>query len=207
MINKSRLNDIARLDVKAKLHPEIFTILYEHRRYIKSVFLEIYGLYEICHFAITVINPSKEIIVFSATPNIEFNLIKRELWQDDICFSPEINSANKLCWWDLNQDESFSRKIKLENNSFTQGFTIPRKIDNFYFLYSFATKSFRTDLYNYYDSNCFGLIDLGDYFFKSIKHLYSSYYPKQILPELSTLFSKSSKFSTNSSLKLVVANK
>lgn len=207
MIKKSRLNDIAQLDFSAKLHPEILTILYEHRRYIKSVFFELNGLYDICHFAVTIINPSKEIIVFSATPNIEFNLIKRELWQEDLCFSPELESTNKLCWWDFNQEEFLSKKIKLENNRFTQGFTILRRVNNFCLLYSFATKSLRTDLKSYYESNCFGLIDLGDYFFKSIRPLYLSYNPKQIPPEMSTLFSKSSKFSTGNSLKLVVTNK
>lgn len=100
------------------LHPSIVNILFEHRRYIRNIFLQIKGLYEISHFGINIINPTNELIAFSSTPHIEYNLIQQKLWQHDCCFYSRTLNVNTLFWWDGNSHENpFSRQIKRINLS------------------------------------------------------------------------------------------
>lgn len=157
------------------LHPDVLTILFEHRRYIKTIFLNIRGLYEVDHLALTLIDPEGTIIVFSSTPNIEYNLIHQNLWKQDTCFSLHDGQANTLCRWSFDAQEQDIKKIKLQNNKFNFGFTIPREVEQFKLLYSYATRSKNNDLHAYYEANIFGLMDLGDYFYKSTRDLYCEY--------------------------------
>ena len=191
-------------EIQATLHPNILDILFEHRRYIKNVFLNINGLYDIVHIGITIIDPVNEIIAFSSTPNIEYNLIRQNLWKNDLCFTPQLQSNNRLSWWEMQIAEIDN--IKLKNNKFTFGMTITRQINDFCLLYSFATRSKKIKLREYYEANIFGLIDIGDYFYKSVLDVYSPYSVKYTPPELGNLISKASVVNNRSYLKLVVNN-
>lgn len=58
-----------------KLHHNILDILYEHRHYVIKLFREVIGFYEINHISLTLRTPLNEVVIFSMTPNIEYNLI------------------------------------------------------------------------------------------------------------------------------------
>ncbi|OGV29999.1 MAG: hypothetical protein A3E88_07495 [Legionellales bacterium RIFCSPHIGHO2_12_FULL_35_11] len=199
-----QLDTAAPKEIETTLYPKILDILFENRRYIKNIFLNINGLYDIAHIGVTIIDPASEIVVFSSTPNIEYNLIHQNLWKNDLCFSPRQHNNNRLSWWDTQFDEI--EKIKLKNNKFTVGMTITRQVNDFCLLFSFATRSKKKDLREYYESNIFGLIDVGDYFYKSIMSIYSSISVKYTPPKLDNLMSKASVISSRSYLKLVVSN-
>ena len=207
MTNRLGLVEVSVLAQKqARLHSEIVTILFENRRYIKTIFLDIHGLYEIAHVGLTIIDPSADLVVFSSTPNIEYNLIQQNLWRNDPCFSPSIQNNHELSWWNDHKITSDLEKIKLKNNQLTEGLTISRQINDFYLLYSFATRSKRVDLRAYYASNLFGLLDLGDYFYKSIRSIYSSYCKTIALPELGDLTSRVSTINNSAKLRLIANN-
>lgn len=196
------LDTVVSKDISATLHSNILDILFEHRRYIKNVFLNINGLYDIAHVGLTIINPVNEITVFSSTPNIEYNLISQCLWKQDFCFTPQPHNNNRLVPWETLNEEV--EKIKFRNNKFTFGMTITRQVNDFCLLYSFATRSKKNGLREYYEENIFGLIDIGDYFYKSIVDVYSSHGVKYTPPKLSNLMSKSSVTSRRPYLTLVV---
>lgn len=192
------------------LHSDISDILFEYRRYIKNVFLQIKGHYEITYFGINIISPSNELVSFSSMPHIEYNLIQQGLWKYDSHFSSKLLSKNRLYWWDdINIKNPFAtdiKQIKLISNHFSAGMTLSREINNFNLLYSYATNSKKNDLKEYYDSQIFGLIDIGDYFFRAILKLYSEYCGNNSLPQLNQLNSKASDLDTQSTLKLIVNN-
>ncbi len=144
-------------------------------------------------------------VVFSSTPNIEYNLIQQNLWKEDVCFLSSGHISNTLCWWDTGNHESIE-KIKLKNNKFSVGMTIARHVDDFCLLYSYAARSKQNDLREYYTANIFGLIDIGDYFYKAMRDIYSSYSVKYTPPMLSSLISKASGMSIKPYLELVVNN-
>ena len=67
---KQQVEPVAGQKQKISLHPDAIEILFENRRLIKNVFLNLQGLYGITHMGIACIDPSHELIVFSTTPNI-----------------------------------------------------------------------------------------------------------------------------------------
>ncbi|ASQ46854.1 hypothetical protein clem_11585 [Legionella clemsonensis] len=186
-----------------KLHPKVIEILFENRRYIKNVFSNLKGLHGITHMGMACIDPSHELVAFSTTPNIEYNLFHQNLWLDDHCFNSKLEDKNSLLWWDY-QNEKIE-KVKLKNNHFTVGMTIYRPIGNFGFMYSFATDEKVEGLRKFYRDNLFGLIDMGDYFYKSLRELYSSYSPKHLPPNLNEFNSKATGLGIRPFLSLVRA--
>lgn len=184
-----------------KLHPEVIKILFENRRVIKSVFSNLKGLHGITHMGMACIDPSRELIAFSTTPSIEHNLFNQHLWLEDHCFNSDIGDKNSLLWWDY-QNEKIE-KFKLLNNRFTMGMTIYRPIGDFGFMYSFATDETVKGLRQYYTDNLFGLIDMGDYFYKSLRELYSHYSLKHVPPELNEFNSKATGLNVKPFLRLV----
>ncbi|STX50140.1 putative FlgJ-like protein [Legionella busanensis] len=202
------VNAVDTNETEVMLHPDILNILFEHRRQIRNVFLQINGFYDISHFSLSIVDPSNEMIILSATPNIEYNLIQQDLWKFDSCFSPLQLNNNQLFWWnEISQDDSIKskiEKIKLQNNHFNLGMTLCRQVGDFYFLYSYATKSLEKDLHNYYSANIFNLINIGDYFYNSISFIYTGYNKTHKLPELGALNNKA--ISRQKLLKLVINN-
>ena len=198
---KQQVEHVAGQKQKISLHPDAIEILFENRRLIKNVFLNLKGLYGITHMGMACIDPSHELIVFSTTPNIECNLIHQNLWAKDHCYTPDSSQKNALLWWDY-QDENIE-KIKLKNNRLTLGMTIFRPIGDFFFIYSFATNEAAEGLRQFYNDNLFGLIDMGDYFYKSLRELYSSYALNHVPPQLKEFNSKASALNIKPFLRLV----
>lgn len=95
------------------LYPSVIDALFEHRRYVKNIFLQIKGHYEVAYFGINIINPSNELVSFSSMPHIEYNLIQQGLWKYDPCFSSKKLSKNTLIFWDdISEDNLFLEQIK-----------------------------------------------------------------------------------------------
>jgi len=72
----------------SKLHPQALDIQFRHRKEISRRFSDVLGLFNIDHLTILIANPIHEILFFSTTPSIEFNLISSDLWPHDRCSSP-----------------------------------------------------------------------------------------------------------------------
>lgn len=211
MIEKLKLvHSNQEIENSISLHPSIVDALFEHRRFVKNIFLHIKGHYEIAYFGINIINPSNEIVSFSSTPHIQYNLIRQGLWKHDPYFFSKTLNKNTLLWWDeVSTENPFSeqiKEIKLTSNHFKLGMTLSREINGFNFIYSYATCSNRKNLKEYYNAKIFGLIDIGDYFCNAILNVYSEYCGNYAFPRLNQLNSKASDSISRSMLKLVVNN-
>ncbi len=211
MIEKLRLiHSNQKKKSSVHLYPDIIDILFEHRRFVKNVFLQIKGHYQIDYFGINIINPSNEVVSFSSMPHIEYNLIRQGLWKYDTCFCSKEMSKNTLVWWDDTKDDNLFfeqiKEIKLTSNHFKLGMTLCREIDGFTLLYSYATSSNMKNLREYYSAQIFGLIDIGDYFCNSILKIYSEYCGSYVVPQLNQLYSKASAPKLRAGLRLVVNN-
>jgi len=177
------------------LHADILNILYEHRRFVAKIYRDIMGFYNISHIGLSIVNPAHELVVFSTTPNIEYNLISNQLWTQDCCFNPSIGQSNKFSWWGDNtsnlsdNQQNHLNKIKLLNNNFTLGMSIARNLQGFDLIYSFASKSKQPDLQAYYATNLPRLIEIGDFFYKSMRPLYLPYSPSFEPPDVRALLS------------------
>ena len=70
-------------------------------------------------------------------------------------------------------------------------------------MYSFATDENVKGLRQYYTDNLFGLIDMGDYFYKSLRELYSRYSLKHVPPDLNEFNTKATGLNIRPFLRLV----
>lgn len=159
-----------------KLHNDIIKLLFSHKKEISGKLHDVKGLYWLDHIAINIFNPENEVVIFSLTPSIEYNLIIQDLWRDDITFSSNSYKDN-IIWWDKNSTDTYSeiRKIKETDHNFTVGFNLNKKINDFKLTYSYATRSKDQNIRLYYKEIKQELILLGDYCYKLISNLYLLY--------------------------------
>lgn len=75
--------------LKMILHPNILEALFKHQSEVTLKLSNVRGLFKLEHVAMTILNPHDEIIVFSSTPAVEYNLIEKKLWQFDASFKPK----------------------------------------------------------------------------------------------------------------------
>ncbi len=211
MTKKSIWNDalIGKEVSLVEFHPNILTILFENRRYVTKIFRDIIGFYGIDHISITIIDPSNEAIVFSTTPDIEYNLINQDLWRNDCLFSCKEVEDDIIVFWNKDNNTPYLNKIydiKHKKNNYNLGMTLVRKVGGFCLLYSFATRSKDGDLKEYYLNNIGGLTNIGDHFYKSIRDIYLSYCKLHVPPNITNFKSLLSMSKNKPYLKLVVDN-
>lgn len=167
------------------LHPNILDILFVHKQAIARRLSDIKGIYFIEHVSINIISSLNEVIVFSGTPSVEYNIIVKELWRYDKSFNPQSLVNGSFVSWQEGYTKSHAQeliKIKETNHNFTYGFNLIRRIDDFTMVYSFATRKHLSNIDEYYLNVCDDLFSLGDYSYKLLKDIYSQYNSNLILP-------------------------
>lgn len=190
---------------RVKFHDAILEILFAHKNEIFRKFSDIKGLYFLDHVAITIFNPENEIVIFSLTPSVEYNVIIKELWKSDITFKPDEYADGSFAWWDdkANEYSEEIKRIKKENHHFSVGFNLYKKVDGFRFIYSFASRKKDEDMRLYYENIINELFLLGDYGYKLIRGIYLGYCGSHVPPQITEYTSAEEK----PYLRLIVSNK
>lgn len=174
---------------ETKLHNNILDILFNHKREISDRFRDIKGIHFIDHVAIIIINPIYEITIFSYIPSVEYNLIVKDLWKHDKSFNPTLLKDGAMMWWDEAYYPGYSKKIqyiKEDFHNFSLGMNLIRKIEDYTFVYSFATRSKEKNMKAYYADIKNELFHIGDYGYNIIRDIYSRYCAPYIAPLLDT---------------------
>ena len=155
------------------LHKSMPEILFRHRRNISLKFKDSLGNYGIDHISIDIINPRNEMISFSSTPTMMYNLINSGLWKYDGTLSPSFYKKLSFFLWENTYPLKFSdelRRIKETEHGLSGGFTLVRHVFSHYFLYSFATKK-QSEIWTPYNEYLNELLMIGDYTYKLIKKI------------------------------------
>jgi len=193
---------------KVTLHENIIDILFQHKEEIYIKFNDLLGIFLIDYIAIKIIDPNNELVIFSITPSVEYNLLVQGLWKYDHSFTMNFQKNNVFYVWEKAYYETYFNEIKSIKefkHGFTFGFNISKQIDSFHFTYSYATRSKNSKLYHYYHSHVNELSALGDYSYKLIRSIYAKYCnPNFTLPSISCKQNDPPKFPL---LKLMVNNK
>ena len=190
------------------LSPDVVNISFRHRKEISRVFNDVLGLHDIDHVSIDIVNAQNELIYFSTTPSMGYNLISSNMWLYDGSISPTFFKSYSFYYWDQTYHQNFFdaiKKIKETEHGFSFGFTLVRKVNGFYILYSFATRGNTLERKLFFQSHVDELLKIGDFCYKSIRSLYALYYDEKS-PTLTEqpLFLTTSKQQTN--IRLVVDN-
>ncbi len=160
------------------LHPNILEALFKHQSEITLKLSNVRGLFKLEHIAIIILNTHDEIIVFSSTPAVEFNLLEKELWQFDESFKPKNHLDGSFFWWEQAYSNAHREVIKAKKESsygFTLGFCLARKINEEHIIYSCATRSVEKNLRQYYEDHKKELLAIGDYAYELVHDVYAKY--------------------------------
>ncbi|WP_298622363.1 hypothetical protein [uncultured Legionella sp.] len=124
------------------LHPQHLEVLFAFKSKLSNVFRDVLGIHEIHHIALTRINKKNELMSFSSTPSLEFNLFSSVLWQYDQIYNPK---WFKLCtqanWQSLYMPARYDELYYLKQirHAYPIGIALAAKIDDDYVIYSLAS--------------------------------------------------------------------
>lgn len=183
----SKLTVVSNPSLELKLHASIMNILFKHKKDIANSLRDIKSIYGIDHVAIIVINPNYEVSIFSLSPSVEYNLVVNQLWKFDNCFDPAFLKDKSMSWWEEAYHRTYFaelRYIKECAHKFNLGMNLVRKIDGFTLVYSFATRSERIDLKEYYLNLKEELFQVGDYGYRLIRDFLVQYCAPYVAPVL-----------------------
>ena len=85
--------------IAIKPHPQLLELLFAFKGKVSNVFRDVLGLHEIHHIALTHINNNQELITFSSTPSLEYNLFSGQLWRYDLSYSPQWYHLCTQAYW------------------------------------------------------------------------------------------------------------
>ena len=160
------------------LHRDVLNISYKHRYEIKKVFKEILGIYGIDHFSLDLVRPDGEMIFLSATPSHGYEICKRGWGKYDGVISPEYYENFEFYWWKDARHKRYGQEINYIRNikhKFKHGFMLVRKVDDFYLIYSFATKSCDPNFPSVIINKLNELFGAGDYIYNEMREIYAEY--------------------------------
>lgn len=161
-----------------KLHQDILTISFRERLAIKKVMKDIEGLFFIDHLSLDIVDPNDTMTFLSSTPSTGFNICSTSLWKQDGSISPTHYKNKSFYWWD---DTYFTlhkekiKRLKEYRHGFSQGFMLVRKINDFYILYSFATKTNNRDIKPSILMQANDYLKIGDYYYNNLRMTYQNY--------------------------------
>ena len=186
VFNKDRPDDLTHELVT--LHHDLPELLFRYRKTLSHPFRDILRLLDIHHMAIDIITPQNIIVPFSSTPSMLFNLIENELWMYDGSISPTYFQRLPFYLWQqvyLPKHSDKLKQYKEREYHYRDGFTVVRKINRFYLLYSFATKN-RGILWQPYVKQMNDLLSIGDYCYKCIRKIANPLCKPYVLPLINT---------------------
>jgi len=123
-------------------HAYFLDALFAYKSKVNHIFKNILGLYHIHHIAISHINEQHELLTFSSTPSLEFNLFNSDLWQFDNTYHSSWYESCSLSPWQLlytperYDDLFFSKQIKFD---YPLGLSLALKMETGHIVCSLAS--------------------------------------------------------------------
>lgn len=123
-------------------HPQFLDALFAFKNKVTTIFRDVLGLHEIDHISITRINQSQQLLTFSSTPAMEFNLFNSNLWHYDKTYNPNwFEQCTQAFWQTLYHKTRYDELYYLKQikHSFPLGLSLAAKIDGEFIIYSLAS--------------------------------------------------------------------
>jgi len=161
-----------------KLHKDILLISLNNYNIIKKTYSAVLGLNAIDHLSINIVNPNGEMVFLSSTPYTGINICSSDLLTYDSSIHPKTYENRKFYWWEDCYASQMKFELKLEKeikNNLSLGFILTKKVENFYILYSFATKEKDPEIKKIIEQYQGELVNMGDYCYSEIRSLYERY--------------------------------
>jgi hypothetical protein len=159
-------------------HPDFLDLLFTYNKRTHTVFKDVMGLYNIDHIALSYINRSNQLIAFSSTPSLEFNLFSKALWLFDKTYQTEwYRLCNSATWPSLYAENHFDELYyqKQIRHHYPTGVSLAIKSNETYIIYSIASHKDDPETQNQFDHHQHDFYKIGEYCSNSLHHLMLSH--------------------------------
>jgi hypothetical protein len=160
-------------------HPQLLEALFIYKPKVSTVFRDVLGIYEINHIAITQISSTDQILTFSSTPAMEFNLFNSNLWLYDKSYNPNwFSQCSQAEWQSLYTEKRYDELyyLKQVKHHYPMGYTMAAKLENNFFIYSFASHRSCDQTREVFTHRYDELYKIGQYCSKMLSPLFQNYY-------------------------------
>ncbi len=123
-------------------HPRFLEALFAFQSKVSGVFLDILGIYEIDHISITQVNSNRNMLTFSSSPAMEYNLFNSNLWRYDKSYQLGwLTTCSQADWGSLYNTERYDDLYYLKQikHHYPIGYSLAAKLSNNFFIYSLAS--------------------------------------------------------------------
>jgi len=123
-------------------HPKLLDMLFAHKSNVCAVFNDVLGLHDVNHIAISWINNNHELLSFSSTPALEFNLFNTNLWRFDKTFQPDwYQLCTQSSWEALYTQDHYDELyyIKQAKHQYPLGISLAANVADNAIIYSIAS--------------------------------------------------------------------
>lgn len=182
-------------------HPQMLEALFAHRSKVASIFRDVLGLHEIHHLALTEINSHGEILIFSSTPAMEFNLFSTPLWRYDQSYNPLwYSKRTQANWQTLYSPERYDELYYLKQikHNLPLGFSLAASREDTSLIYSMASRAAPEKFLTIIQNQREDLYKIGQYCSNLLFDLFQSY--QQPTPASSLLLPEHFKHSKTGTL-------
>ncbi|MFA6301916.1 MAG: hypothetical protein WC627_02145 [Legionella sp.] len=128
------------MDIKP--HPQFLEVLFAFKNKVSMVFQDVLGIHEIHHLSLTRINKNNQLITFSSTPALEYNLFSSQLWLYDKTYNPQwYQQYTQSNWQNLYQETRYDELYYLKQikHNYPLGLSLAAKINETPVIYSLAS--------------------------------------------------------------------
>jgi len=125
-------------------HSQLADALFIYKKKVMRIFQDVLGLHGIDHISVTRIDAQNNILVFSSTPAMEFNLFNSTLWQFDKTFTAEwFKQCGHASWQSLYSNTRYDELYYLRQikHRLPVGLSLATKTTEEYLIYSIASKN------------------------------------------------------------------
>ena len=148
------------------LHPDFIKTLFAYKNNVSSIFNDILGLYEISHFAISYIDSQNEMLTFSSTPSLEFNLFSSNLWLFDNTYQDYwFTLCSVSPWQALYKPECYDQLFYLKQlkHDYPIGVSMAAKTSDSYTIFSLASHAEDSQTQEYFANHYADFYKIGEY--------------------------------------------
>ncbi|MFI4956699.1 MAG: hypothetical protein ACHQAX_05790 [Gammaproteobacteria bacterium] len=171
------------------LHKEAATVSFKEKFNIMSTMHEHLGQLRLTHISLDLCSPDNVMLFLSSNPTTGYNVCSTPLWKMDGSISPTNFKNKDFYWWDdcyIPEGKQAIIERKENAHGISRGFMICKKVNDFYFVYSFGLGQHYIDNESFVQEHRDAFMKVGDLAYTSLRDLYQKYCPQYKVPAIKT---------------------
>jgi hypothetical protein len=167
------------------LHDEASTLSFREKFKIMQSIRPHLGHLRLGHISLDLCSPDDVMLFLSSNPTTGYNICSTPLWKMDGSISPTYFKNNCFYWWDdaYIADAADAIMVRKESaHGLSRGFMLCKKVNEFYFVYSFGLEQNHDDNERFVQEHRDAYMLIGDKVYADLRDVYQKYCPNFEVP-------------------------